>query len=97
MKHCSWEIIRVKKRRLSCEDRTYALMRVLISDAKVCTLPLMKLSFISAEDKWYWTYVTDASPSLSNCNVGKLLSDGHNNKLRQRIGRCKTFEEVELG
>lgn len=59
------------------------------------TLPSAKKAFIRVEERWFWTYVTSALGSLSNCYGRQGLEGGRINLLGVLTMRYKIYEELQ--
>lgn len=51
--------------------------KMLRTATKVWALLLVKMTFISVEEKYFRKYVTDAVVSVHDCYAGLILNDGH--------------------
>lgn len=61
------------------------------------TLPFVERTFISVEEMWFWTNVTDAHRSVKDCYVGRVIYNGHINRFEESSENNKTYVEVEYG
>lgn len=43
---------------------------------KVWTAPLLKKTFITVDERWFGTYVTDKLGAVSDCYIAQVLDDG---------------------
>lgn len=66
LKHCSSDDVTVEEDGLSSGERMDAVMGMTRSVANVWTLISVKRNFISVEEGWFWTYVTEAFGSVND-------------------------------
>lgn len=60
-------------------------------------LPSSRKAFMSVDECWFWTYVTDAPGSVHDCHIGRVLDDGYIEVLGSLKERCEVCEELEQG
>lgn len=65
------------------------------TDSNVRTLPSMRKTFISIDERRCQTYVTDAHGTLNDCLVERALGDGQIELLIVPTKAYEDFEEVE--
>lgn len=95
MKHLTWDEVSVEEDRLSGWGRKHIVIGISRSATSKCTLSVVKRTIISVEERWFWTYVTDAHGSENDCCIGKILGDNHIDLLDEPAERYETNEELE--
>lgn len=61
----------------------------------VWTITLNRETYISVDERSFWTCVTDGFLSVHDCYVGRVLDDGHTESLGVPTERYKDFEELD--
>lgn len=88
-------MVTIEENVLGSEERRDAVEGMSRSVTNVRILPSMKRAFISHEERWCRTYVTEVLAYVNNCYVRQTLSYGRINLLGNPTEKCKTYKEVE--
>lgn len=75
--HCSCERFTVGKDRLSSGNRKEGVIGMSRRSSNVYTVLSVKETFLSVDEWWFQTHVTDALKSVSECYVGQVQNEGH--------------------
>lgn len=60
----------------------------------VSTIPSLRKRFMSAGERCFWTYVTEALVSVNKWYINRVLSDGHTELPLPPTEKYKEFEEI---
>lgn len=72
-------------------------MGMKITTANVWTLTSVRKAFISVEERWFQTYVSDEIGAVNDCYAGPVLDHGHVELLGELTESCNAYGEVVYG
>lgn len=79
--------VKVEEDEMSSRERRDAVRGMSSLVPNVSMLPFVNRKFISVEERWLQTYLTDALGSGNHGYVAKFLDDGHIDRLQEPIRR----------
>lgn len=77
MKHRPWEEVKIEEDRPSREKMRDIVVGKCTQATNIQTLLSVKRTFISFEERWFWTSETAAVGSVNDQYVEYALNDGH--------------------
>lgn len=95
VKHWSWDEVTVEEDGQSSEERRGSVMSMSRTATRVWTLPSVGKTFISVDERWFRTYVTDAVGSVTDCYIAEVLNDGQIDILGAPTKKYEADEDVE--
>lgn len=69
--------------------------RLSCTATSVCTPPSVRNTFISVDERWFRTYMTEALGSVEGCYVGQVLDNGEIKLLKSTERKHENREEVD--
>lgn len=81
LKHWSRNEITVEEDGLSIGEIMDAVMEISRSSINALSLPFVKRTFLSVEERFFRTFVTEPLGSVNDCYEGQVIGDGHSDLL----------------
>lgn len=70
---------------LTGRERRGAVIGISKTDTTVVTLPSVRKTFTSVDDKWSWAYVTDVPGSVNDRYIGQVSGPSFNNMFKVQL------------